>query len=416
MAPSKHRARFVLGAALLALILLPASLQAQKKSDVEACTAAWNARNADVNLAIARLTGVIDANTRSWECFLYRGNIYQGKGEFKKAIADSSRAIDLSQGKAWEPYNVRAAAYLDQQNWEPALADLGSSIARNDKGPIAYFMRATALKGLGRHADALASLDQALVFDAKLPAAQRSAVGLSPAAKASALFTLQKYGEAIQAYDVRLASAGDDVEGHFFRGIAEWKTGQLEKARADAATLSELQPRLQVTFDGDHALEMFDLDARMATAKSAVDAAQAADALQHWPEAFQEWNRAWSYCSSFGEDGPALGVKILAGMAQTYAKLNPKPAPPELARKYSVQAEAYIQDKDLVHAIGAYAKAIGIAPWSPRERFNMALLLESQQQYQAAIDSMQAYLQLVPGADDARAAQDKIYAWQSRLK
>lgn len=289
--------------------------------------------------------------------------------------------------------------------------------------PRAYYERGIALSQLGRHAEALASLDQAIKIDGELSSSQKSEVGLSPSDISAAnkrrgyvLFKLQRYGEAVQAYDVYLSSVSEMDDACVFRGIAEWKLGQLEKARSDAATVLEADPRLQINFSGDHALEIFDLDKRMATAKMAIEAARAAEAAGHWTDAFQEWNRAYLYCSGVAEDGPATRQTAIDGVLVAYGKLEVKPATPELARKYSIQAEAYFAEKDYVHAIKAYEKAIGIAPWSPRERFNLALLLGEQQQYQGAIYNMQAYLKLLPGADDARAAQDKIYVWQGKSK
>jgi tetratricopeptide (TPR) repeat protein len=115
-------------------------------------------------------------------------------------------------------------------------------------------------------------------------------------------------------------------------------------------------------------------------------------------------------------DAPATLSKIWEGLVRSYPKLAVKSALPELARQYMVQAETYFQGKDFAEAIEAYGKLIGVAPWFPPAYFNRAFLEGEQQQYKAAVADMQTYLKLAPNAQDAREAQDQIYAWQAKAK
>jgi len=98
--------------------------------------------------------------------------------------------------------------------------------------------------------------------------------------------------------------------------------------------------------------------------------------------------------------------------AQSYRDATVKPLPGEDVRRYRVQAEAAVSQKRFQDAANLYAKALYIAPWWPEGHFNAALILGDLHQYAKAIDHMQKYLALVPNASDARAAQDKIYAWE----
>jgi tetratricopeptide (TPR) repeat protein len=81
-----------------------------------------------------------------------------------------------------------------------------------------------------------------------------------------------------------------------------------------------------------------------------------------------------------------------------------------------VQAETYFQEKNLAKATETYGKLIGVAPWLPQAYFNRAFLEGEQQQYKPAIADMQTYLKLAPNAQDAREAQDQVYAWQAKVK
>lgn len=85
---------------------------------------------------------------------------------------------------------------------------------------------------------------------------------------------------------------------------------------------------------------------------------------------------------------------------------------PADANRYKVQAEGAIRDQAFDDAIDLYGEALKIAPWWPAGHFNRALVLGETGDYEMASREMNYYLQLVPDALDARAAQEKIYEWE----
>ena len=95
-----------------------------------------------------------------------------------------------------------------------------------------------------------------------------------------------------------------------------------------------------------------------------------------------------------------------------YLAAKPKPALPEEARKYKVQAEFLVQEKQIEKAVALYGKALDIAPWWPEGHFKLALLLGETRKYRDAMREMNRYLQLEPEGADGRAAQDKLYQWE----
>jgi len=100
--------------------------------------------------------------------------------------------------------------------------------------------------------------------------------------------------------------------------------------------------------------------------------------------------------------------------AAQYRALAVKPAISEEQRKFVVQANALNQLKDYSAAIKLYRKAIEVDPVSyPAAYFNLALISAQTKRYDKAIDSMKKYLLLVPEAQDARSAQDKVYEWEA---
>ena len=364
--------------------------------------------------AIAKITTVIQRNTRSWLCFHFRGALYNHKGDVNQAILDLNRAVEMAPRREARPLELRAAIYMQAQRWDKLLADCDAVLAKEHKSAHGLVWRGIALHFLGRHLEAVTALDEALKPRNQLPDTWRAGAYFW---RGNTLFWLNRYAETIDSYDKAIALGTTDAAVYLFRGTAEWKLGQVDKARLDAAMVIQLEPRLEMRFSGDHLLELFDTDKRRVATMHAVEAAQAAEAKGEWPASFESWNEARSYCSIYMQDGQAIcNGSIPDGLFRSYSRLAAKLALPEAARKFMVQAETYFQEKNFAKAIEAYGKLIGVAPWFPQAYFNRAFLEGEQQQYKAAVGDMQMYLKLAPNAQDAREAQDQIYAWQAKAK
>lgn len=112
------------------------------------------------------------------------------------------------------------------------------------------------------------------------------------------------------------------------------------------------------------------------------------------------------------EDDQREFLKNVSG----YQKMNATGNFPEDARRYKVQAETALKEKRFGDAIVAYTQTLEKAPWWAAGYFNQALLLGEQEEYADAISTMKKYLAIFPDAPDARKAQDKIYAWEGKMK
>ncbi len=385
-------------------------------SDTNACSAALNSATqpADIDGAIARITAIIQRGTRANGCYQFRSALYLKKGDLNQAILDANKMIELPDPTGVGGYKWRAVLYFKAGRWDQALADCDIVLGKDKKNADCLVLREHALYRLNRYADALAASDEVLKPQIKLDQGMRANMYLF---RGASQFYLNRYAEAIDSLSQALTLGSTDRGAFNMRGIAEWKLGQFEKAKVDAAALVQTDPRLQLRFSGDHLLDLFDLDRRRAATTNAVQAAEAAEAKGDWLTAFQSWDAAYSYCSSYMLDGPTINSKVLDGLYRSYPKLAVKPALPEHARQYQVQAETFFQEKNFAKAIEAYGNEINVAPWFAQAYFNRGFLEgEQQQQYTAAIADMQIYLKLVPDAQDARAAQDQIYAWQAKAK
>jgi tetratricopeptide (TPR) repeat protein len=110
-----------------------------------------------------------------------------------------------------------------------------------------------------------------------------------------------------------------------------------------------------------------------------------------------------------------------AAFAQVVRAYRGAAVPPTLsedARRFKVQAEFAVRDKNYPLAVELYGKALRIDPWWPQGHFNRALVLAESHYYLAArgsVREMKRYLDLQPDAPDARAAQNKIYEWELQI-
>jgi tetratricopeptide (TPR) repeat protein len=93
-----------------------------------------------------------------------------------------------------------------------------------------------------------------------------------------------------------------------------------------------------------------------------------------------------------------------------------KPELPEEVRRYMVQAEALVRSQDPDRASCLYVLALDLAPWWATGHYNLALYLAALDEFDGAIIEMKRYLALSPDAPDARAAQDKIYEWEVKVR
>jgi hypothetical protein len=119
-------------------------------------------------------------------------------------------------------------------------------------------------------------------------------------------------------------------------------------------------------------------------------------------------NTGWVYFTAGnGLYLAAIPADSARNIANALAVIKSAPTPKQQQAAFDEQAKSY---RDA--AANLYARALYIAPWWPEGHFNAALILGDLRQYDKAIDHMTKYLALVPNAADARAAQDKIYAWE----
>jgi len=109
-------------------------------------------------------------------------------------------------------------------------------------------------------------------------------------------------------------------------------------------------------------------------------------------------------------------LRTFTQRAAAWRALATKPPIPEEVRAQRLVAEDSFKANKPDEALAHYEAGILLYPTWPEGNFNAALIAGDLGYYDAAIEHMQAYLELVPEAADAQAARDKILIWQTKAK
>jgi tetratricopeptide (TPR) repeat protein len=104
----------------------------------------------------ARATPKVENNA---EAYFNRGVDLQKKGDYDRAIANYSKAIEINPRLA-EVYTNRGFAYLLKGQYDKAIADSNKAIELNPRLATAYSTRGNAYQGKGQYDQAIADYDK----------------------------------------------------------------------------------------------------------------------------------------------------------------------------------------------------------------------------------------------------------------
>jgi tetratricopeptide (TPR) repeat protein len=124
---------------------------------------------------------------------------------------------------------------------------------------------------------------------------------------------------------------------------------------------------------------------------------------------------AFNVLSAFAKDTNAP-LRTSTQRAAAWRALATKPPIPDEVNVQRLMAEDAIKENKPDEALNYYEGGIELYPTWPEGNFNAALIAAELKYFADAIEHMQAYLELVPNAADAQAAQEKILIWQVKAK
>ena len=161
--------------------------------------------NGDYDRAIADFSKAIELDPNRAEFYHARGGTYLQKDDYDRAIADFSKAIELDPNRAGA-YHDRGWTYLLKDDYARAIADFSKAIELEPQGAWHYFQRGVSYRSRDTDGD----LDRAI-------ADYNKAIELDPSEE-------DFRQELAYAYEAR----GDDfrdTDGDYDRAIADYTKG-----------------------------------------------------------------------------------------------------------------------------------------------------------------------------------------------
>ncbi|MCG0286575.1 tetratricopeptide repeat protein [Streptomyces sp. PSAA01] len=159
-----------------------------------------------------------------------RGETYRLLGRYEESLADLDRSFDLHES-AWT-VGTRAQVHHAMEDYEKALADFGRAVEISPEWSWIYAERARTYRALRRDEEALADCERALELGADYAAFGR----------VQALRLLERYDEAVDAADHRLASDPEDQGMLAERGEVYRMVDRFQEALADFGRAIEIEP------------------------------------------------------------------------------------------------------------------------------------------------------------------------------
>jgi tetratricopeptide (TPR) repeat protein len=187
-------------------------------------------------LQIAACTEVLRANPADTSALGNRGIGFRIAGQYDRAVADLTAAIDLNPRIAGF-YLERGLAYESKEEHLLAIADLNEAIKQNPALVQAHFGKAMALEATGQHELSLSSLDNALGLD-------RNMVGALHMQRGYELRAAAHYDKAISAFDSAIDINPNWPLAYFGRGASFEDKGSYERAIEDYSKCSNCPGRL----------------------------------------------------------------------------------------------------------------------------------------------------------------------------
>lgn len=383
---------------------------------------ATNAENqGKLDSAIYYYTQALKSEPKNGDLYQKRALVYSKMGKLTEAGADMETAIGISK-RTWQYYYTRGTILEKQGQYNQAINDYTLYIDKADKKIADYYMgywgRGKCNLYAGNPSQAAEDFSQSIKF-------KPTDLNLYTW-RASCYYDLGRYAEAAKDYEVFLEKNPRSYRESFYLGSSYTKLGEKAKAAAILNRLAETDLTIPIYFTGAQQLDFFDLALRnkrvrseleeVAISLEGITTASKSLADINLNTAFERLQVAWGYATSLEKESKQLLDSVLSRFFFIYPKLKTKPAVPEYVRKLTVQATSFVEDKNYSQAIEYYQRALTACPYYPLARFNMAMLYATMRDFRGAIQQMNAYMRLAPDAPDIRAAQDKIYEWELKVK
>ncbi len=222
-------------ACVVVLLLIATPAQADRYKDCDDFK-----KPAEQLLACSQIieSGENESAKRLGRAYYMRGSHYHNKGQWKLAIADLTRAIEMDPDYAFS-YGRRGEAFLNQGNFERAIADLSTAISMKPKYFMPRYHRAFAHVRTGDQKRALAD------FQAFMERMGANTPGLY-LGRGNVWALKGDHERAIADFDRAIERQPKQFWAYRDRGMVYAKMGQREQAEDDFAEARAIRPGLWV--------------------------------------------------------------------------------------------------------------------------------------------------------------------------
>ena len=166
--------------------------------------------------------------------YYHRGNFYFDMGDYKAAINDYNKAIEINPDKYADAYLNRGNAYYQLGNYQQAIVDYNSAIAIKPEYAKPYNNRGSAFLSLGDYQLALNDFNKSLELDPENADAYDN--------RGSLYGRTGKYQQAIDDFAKLIAINPQDANTYFNMGISYNGMGDLQQAIMNYSKVIELAP------------------------------------------------------------------------------------------------------------------------------------------------------------------------------
>ncbi|MBI5031502.1 MAG: tetratricopeptide repeat protein [Chloroflexi bacterium] len=269
---------------------------------------------------------------------------YEHRGDYGKAIADLTQAINLQSSRA-DYYFDRGQAYANIKDWDHAIADYNQAIHLDPSRELYYMKRGAVYREKGNWGQALADATRA----SGLPT---DAAGFST--RGDEALGKNEYDQAIAFCTHALELDPRDVDAYYTRGVAYNVKKKFDKAVADLSRAIEIAPKLA----GAYFSRGLAFNAKREYDKSIADFTQALTLKPKEGEYYCQRGIAYGYKKDYAH--------AIADLTRAI-ELEPKND-----SNYKVRGVDYHNSGDYVRAIADYSQAINLAPSKSQYYFERA--------------------------------------------
>jgi tetratricopeptide (TPR) repeat protein len=379
----------------------------------------------------------------------------QGKLRDAEAVYQAVLRQQPTLAAAWHCLGVIA---LQTGQPERAVELIGKSLDLNPNDPEAHSNHGNALRGLRRHADAIASYDKAIALRPDLASAWFN--------RGNALRDLKQYEAAAASYDAAIAMLPDFADAYFNRGNALQNLARFEAAIASYDRVIALRPNAAEAYGNrgnalvtleryeaaiasydraialkpdfseahfnrgnamreqrDHAAAIASYDRAIATKPDYVEAfsnrGNALMDLECYEAAVESYDQAIELQPDFAEVHFNRGNALLALRRHAEADASYASAialQPDYAAAHVNRGNALKDLKRYDEAIASYDRAIALRPDLADTHFNRGNALQDQRRFEAAVASYDQAIALRPDHATAYGERGNALAALMRLE